>query len=164
MIDLFRGKLDAPQFLDFNFGDNNFSGLMDDWQRQSRDLGAPITHWIIEVNAAQRFLLQYDHFKRGQEMTVVEVVPHTTGRNKADPEYGVQCIAPNFRYGRYRLPGKGEGLMRSRRLIDEVTKYPTSRTDDTVMSTWFLEWNLPNLSVRAAKQRGAWRPSWLARL
>lgn len=164
MIDLYSGRLEAPQLLDFNSGENRFDGLMDDWQRRSVQLGAPITHWVVEVNAAQRFLLQYDHFKRWQELTGIEVIPHTTGKNKADPEYGVECIAPHFRYGRYRLPGRGEGRTRSLRLISEVTTYPTTRTDDTVMATWFLEWNLPNLSTRSTKQRGAWRPSWLKTL
>ena len=83
----------------------------------------PITHWIIEINAAQRFLMQYDHFNKWKEHWRVQVIPHTTGRNKSDPDYGVDTIAPHYQFGRVRLPGKGEGMVRSMRLIDEVTRY-----------------------------------------
>lgn len=163
LIDLYRGKMEAPQLLDFDLRNSAYTGLMPEWQATSMRLGAPITHWVVEINAAQRFLLQYEHVKRWQSLTRVAIVPHTTGRNKSDPDYGVQTIAPHFRFGRVRLPGRGAGMARSQWLIDEVTRYPYGRTDDIVMACWFLDWNIPNLGIRRGRNAPAWRPSWLRR-
>ena len=165
LIDLHRGRMDAPDLLDYDLKQRAFVGLMDDWQRMSRTLGIPITYWVVEINAAQRFLLQSDYIQRWQEMNRVTILPHTTGRNKSDPDYGVWCIAPHFRYGRYRLPGRGQGMVRSQWLIDEVTKYPNGRTDDIVMATWFLDWNSQNLGpARRTPSKPQFRPSWVRSL
>jgi hypothetical protein len=162
LIDLFRQSLDAPGFLDWNQNMGEFSGLMDDWQRNSRELGVPITHWIIERNGAMRFLYAYDHYKRWQAKYSVEIIPHDTYRNKADPEYGVQMIAPAFKFGRIRLPGFGKGRALSMRLVDEVTRYPQSSTTDLTMSTWFALYQMQYLRRRRSTPRSpSRRPSWL---
>jgi len=160
LIDLLRRKMDAPDFLDWAADQNKFVGVMDDWQDASNILGFPITTWIVEANAAQRFLLQYDHVKRWRSLHNVDIIPHTTSRNKSDANYGVETIAPHWRFGRVRLPGRGDGKTVSMRLVDEVTKYPHGRTDDCVMAEWFFEWNLPQLSLPSAAQTSSWRPSW----
>jgi len=163
LIDLLRKKMDAPDFLDWSAPEGKFVGVMEDWQDASRTLGFPIQTWIIEANAAQRFMLQYDHVRRWRSLNDVDILPHTTGKNKSDKDYGVETIAPHWRFGRVRLPGKGDGKVVSMRLIDEVTKYPHGRTDDCVMAEWFFEWNLPNLSAPSATVPVAsWRPSWIA--
>ena len=161
LIDLLRKKMDAPDFLDWSADQGKFVGVMDDWQDASNILGFPITTWIVESNAAQRFLLQYDHVRRWRSLHDVDIIPHTTSRNKSDPNYGVETIAPHWRYGRVRLPGRGDGKTISMRLVDEVTKYPHGRTDDCVMAEWFFEWNLPQLSLPTVAQSSAWRPSWV---
>jgi len=161
LIDLLRRKMDAPDFLDYSADKGRFVGVMDEWQDASRMLGFPITTWIVEANAAQRFMLQYDHVRRWRGMNDVDILPHTTSRNKSDPNYGVETIAPHWRFGRVRLPGRGDGKVVAMRLIDEVTKYPHGRTDDCVMAEWFFEWNLPNLSVPHDAMTSAWRPSWV---
>ena len=161
LIDLLRRKMDAPDFLDFSSDQGKFVGVMNDWQDASNILGFPITTWIVEANAAQRFLLQYDHVKRWRSLHNVDIIPHTTGRNKSDANYGVETIAPHWRFGRVRLPGRGDGKTVSMRLVDEVTKYPHGRTDDCVMAEWFFEWNLPQLSLPSAAQTSSWRPSWV---
>lgn len=167
LVDLYRGRLDAPGFLDFNLASHSFTGVMEDWQARSVQLGARITHWIVEINAAQRFLLQYDHFLRWKEKWGVEVIPHTTSRNKGDADYGVTTLAPHYQFGRVRLPGKGEGLIRSMRLIDEVTRYQTNgspnRSDDCVMAEWFFEWQLPNIKNPRRIVTAQKRPSWLVK-
>ena len=165
LIALERRKMDAPDFLDWNESNGCFTGLMDAWQTLSEQLGYPISHWVIEANAAQRWLLQFDHFRRWQDRRQVEVIPHTTGRNKADPELGVQTIAPHYRFGRVRLPwADEEARLTSLKLVHEVTRYPHGRSDDCVMAQWFFEWNLPDIHrpVPFASQR-AWRPSWMRR-
>lgn len=165
LVDLIRQAMDAPAFLDWDYTNNTFTGVMEEWQRRSEDLGAPISTWIVEANAAQRFMLQYDHVRRWQALRRVRIVPHQTHRNKSDAEYGVQSIAPHYRFGRVRLPGWPNDGSRaaSLKLVDEVTRYPDSRYDDCLMSHWFVEWNLPRLFPRrSAGGRVLRRPSWLA--
>ena len=161
LMDLIRQKMEAPEFLDYNYNTGEFTGVMEDWQRLSESLGIPIQVWIVEQNAAQRFLLQYDHFKRWRQLRSVEVIPHNTNSNKSDANYGVTTISQHWKFGRVRLMGKGEGKVRSMRLIDEVTRYPHGRTDDCVMAEWFFEWNLPNLYAPQNKNVTAWRPKWV---
>jgi hypothetical protein len=166
LIDLYRGPLDAPGFLDYNMARQGFTGIMEDWQTRSVMMGARISHWIVEINAAQRFLLQYDHFRRWKQMHRVNVIPHTTARNKSDPAFGVETLAPHYEFGRVRLPYKGtEGISRSGRLINEVTRYQKSganRSDDCIMAHWFFEWQLPNIKNPTRVVNAAKRPSWLS--
>jgi len=161
LLDLIRKKMEAPEFLEYNYNLGEFTGVMEEWQRLSTSLGFPIQWWIIEQNAAQRFMLQYDHFKRWRQLNGVEVIPHNTTQNKSDANYGVTTISQHWRFGRVRLMGKGEGKTRSMHLIDEVTKYPHGRTDDCVMAEWFFEWNIPNLYQPKTRQVQAWRPQWV---
>jgi hypothetical protein len=161
LLDLIRAKMEAPQFLEYNYNEGEFTGVMEDWQRLSISIGFPIQVWIVEQNAAQRFMLQYDHFKRWRQLRGVEIIPHNTTSNKSDSEYGVTTISQHWKFGRVRLMGKGEGKIRSMKLIDEVTRYPHGRTDDCVMAEWFFEWNLPNIYMPQTKSVQAWRPKWV---
>jgi hypothetical protein len=161
LLDLIRKKMEAPEFLEYNYNIGEFTGIMEEWQRLSTSLGFPIQTWVIEQNAAQRFMLQYDHFKRWRQINGVEVIPHNTTSNKSDANYGVTTISQHWRFGRVRLMGKGEGKVRSMHLIDEVTKYPHGRTDDCVMAEWFFEWNIPNLYQPKTQKVQAWRPNWV---
>lgn len=171
LMDLVRQAMTAPEFLDWNENTKQFYGLMHDWQERSVDLHIPITHWIIEQNAAQRFLLQYDHVKRWQRDHKVNLIAHNTTKNKLDPDYGIQMIRDRFRFGNVRLPGKqdfhgGNGArIASMKLVDEVTRYTfdgSKGTDDCLMAYWFLEHNLVNLSKpRDKKPPRLPRPSWM---
>jgi hypothetical protein len=163
LMDLLRSPMDADDFLDWNNDSQRFSGVLDEWVLASREIGVPITHVIVEQNAAQRFLLQYEHVRRWMSVRGVEIVAHNTHRNKSDPEFGVQTIAPHYRFGRVRLPYKrnSDGFNCAMNLINEVTKYPHGRTDDCVMAHWFLEWQLPHLySESEGNGRVANMPSW----
>lgn len=161
LLDLVRQKMEAPQFLDYDFNEGRFVGIMEEWQHLSEGLGFPIQYWIVEQNAAQRFMLQYDQVKKWRQIRGVEIIGHDTNRNKADAELGVTTISQHYRFGRVRLMGKGEGKTRSMKLIDEVTRYPHARTDDCVMAQWFFEWNLPNLYAPKTQSVKAWRPNWV---
>lgn len=161
LLDLERRKMEANEFLDWDYSRGQFIGIMEEWQALSEKLGFPISCWVVEQNAAQRFLFQYDHFKRWRIARGVEVIPHNTTNNKSDPDYGVTTIGQHWRFGRVRLMGKGEGKVRSMRLIDEVTRYPHGRTDDCVMAEWFFEWNLDSIYIPPAKHVNVHRPSWL---
>lgn len=164
LIDLVRRKMTAPEFLDYNANDAEFHGVMHEWQTASKALGHPISHWIIEQNACQRWLLQYEHTKRWMAKMGVSVVGHETARNKSDPELGVQSIASHYRFGRVRLPGTREGRAVVAPMVKELTTYPEGLTDDCVMAHWFFEWNIAKLSKpRNEEPPKMKRPGWLTR-
>ena len=161
--------MDAPSFLDWNHENQTFTGIAEEWWQISNEIGHPITHWVIEANAAQKFILQYDHFRRWSALRNVQLVPHYThSKNKGDPKYGVQMLAPLWRVGRVRLPGKqnSEARPHSLLLVNEVTRWNAegtgSRTDDCVMAEWFLEHNLEKLYVPTIVNNRQWRPTWVA--
>ena len=106
LFNLDNKKMDGTDLLEFNYANGTFYGLMEDYQQISRDKGVPITHWIVENNAAQRFLLQTDVFRRWAAINSVQIVPHTTSTNKADADYGVWTIRHHYEFSRVRLPYK----------------------------------------------------------
>jgi len=168
LIESYRQKMDAPTFLDWNHDDGVFTGIAEEWWHRSVAMGRPITHWVVEANAAQKFILQYDHFRRWSAIRGVNLVPHYThARNKADPDYGVQMLAGLYRHGRVRLPGRQrtEARPHALLLVNEVTKWSAdghgAATDDCVMAQWFVEHNLPNLSLPKGNVTPLWRPSWI---
>lgn len=165
LLDLLRQSMDAPDFLDWNYNQACFTGVMDEWQQRSDALGVPIRYWIVEANAAQRFMLQYDHVRRWLNLHDVSLVPHQTHVNKLDDNYGVRTIKTHYQFGRVRLPGShSDGArMASMKLVDEVTRWPEGRTDDCVMAHWFLEWNIPRLFPGEYLPPKSWRPTWLRR-
>jgi hypothetical protein len=167
LIDMVRQPLEAPEFLDWDYAGGRFTGFMEDWQQRSVRLGAPISHWIVEINAA-RFLYQHDYVKRWQALHRVALLPHTTHLNRNDKDFGVQTIGPHYRYGRVRLPGKDKvdggsapGRQTAMKLVDEVCRWPDSTTDDTVLAHWFLEFQLPRITPQEAPTPKAARPSWI---
>ena len=169
LLESYRRKMDAPSFLDWNHEQQIFTGIAEDWWQISNDMGHPIQYWIVEANAAQKFILQYDHFRRWASLRGVELVPHYThSKNKGDPKYGVQMLAPLYRTGRVRLPGKQGTAARphSLLLVNEVTKWNPegtgSRTDDCVMAQWFFEHNLEKIYTPQVESVRQWRPSWLS--
>lgn len=162
LMDLIRQGMDAPDFLDWSYNESAFTGVMEEWQLRSAALGLPITHWIVEANAAQRFILQYDHARRWQAQRSVQVIPHQTHRNKSDPDFGVQTLAPHWRHGRVRLPGKqgDPGRLAAMKLVDEVTRWPDGTTDDCVMAEWFFEFQLPKVWMPRVAPPQFRRPGW----
>ena len=162
LMDMHRSQLQADEFLDFDYNRGIHSGILEEWVNTSVSLNPRSTHVIVETNAAQRFLLQYDHVRRWMALRGVEIVPHDTHRNKSDPELGVDSIRQHYQFGRVRLPYKrdSDGFILTRRLIAEVTTYPHGRTDDIVMAHWFLEWNLPRIYSPDESPGKQWRPSW----
>ena len=148
LVDMERKPMEAPDFLDYNISERAFSGLLEEWVQRAKALGRPITDLIMENNAAQKFMNQYNYWKMWSAINSVTITGHqTNATNKTDEEYGVQTIAPHFRYGRVRLPGDEMSGSKAAvaQFVKELTEYPNSRTDDTVMSFWFLVWQAPNI-------------------
>lgn len=163
LIDHVRQAMDAPSFLDWNNPEQRFTGLMEEWQERSVEFGHPIKAWIVEKNGAQRFLLQYEHVRRWMAKWRVDIIPHETERNKADPQYGVQTIAGIYKFGLVRLPWKANsrGRLASMKLVEEVTHWPGWKTEDTVMAQWFGEFRLPHLVPSGGNLPRFERPGWL---
>jgi hypothetical protein len=165
LLDMYRGPMDASDFLDWNHAEATFSGVLEEWWWRSDEVGRPFTYLIVEANAAQRFLLQYDHVKRWQAQRGVSIVPHSTHRNKTDPDFGVQTLAPHYRFGRVRLPGviRDGSRNTSMKLVNELLRWPEGNTDDCVMAHWFLVWNAQKMFPQIMLEPPRFeRPGWLA--
>jgi hypothetical protein len=96
LVDVERVKLTAEQLLGYDTTSRVYSGIMEDWQNRAFEMGYPISHWVVEVNAAQRFLLAHDFVRKWQALHGVMVVPHTTSRNKLDENLGVEALLPQL--------------------------------------------------------------------
>jgi hypothetical protein len=142
LLDMYRAPMDAPDLLDWSTSLGTWTGLLVDWQERAKILHQPIQFLIVEKNAAQRFLLQYEWFRRWVGMHNITVRPHSTQTNKSDQEFGVKTIKNHYRYGRVRFPGTHEGRQMVKPLVTELTRYPDSTTDDCVMANWFMEFQL----------------------
>ena len=161
LVDLERIKLTAEELLGYATSTGEFYGLMEEWQNRSWDLGYPISHWIVEINAAQRFLLAHDFVRKWQARHHANIVPHTTSRNKLDDNLGVEAMLPPlWRAGSVRLPTMRENW-KTLAFIDEMTSWSRDKKHgtDLVMAHWFSELHMPQLSPQKAPPK-LWRPSW----
>ena len=162
IIDVERTKLTAEDLLGFNTMTGTYSGMMEDWQNRSYQYGYPISHWVVEINAAQRFLLAHDFVRRWQSLQMVNIVPHTTSKNKLDENLGVEALLPPLiRTGSMRFPSM-RGNWKTLAAVDELCKWTRDKKNgtDIVMSLWMAVLNLPKLTTLKMPPR-QWRPSWL---
>ena len=162
IVDIERTKLTAEELLGYNTTTGEYSGIMQEWQDRSNDLGYPITHWVVEINAAQRFLLAHDFVRKWQTIEGVNVVPHTTSRNKLDENLGVEAlIPPLLRTGALRFPTM-RGNWKTLAAVEELCAWHREKKNgtDIVMALWMAVLNLPNLRT-VKKPPKLWRPSWL---
>lgn len=91
---------------------------------------------FVETNAAQRFLLDFAEVADLDELP--PILPHTTGRNKHDPTFGVESISVEMFQGRWAFPNDG-GVMDKElaALLAEMRAYsPDSHMGDRVSSLW----------------------------
>jgi hypothetical protein len=162
VVDIERVKLSAEEVLGFDTSTSTYSGLMDQWQERSYEMNYPISHWVVEINAAQRFLLAHDFVRKWQALHRVNVIPHTTSRNKLDESLGVEALLPPIvRSGALRLPSM-RGNWKTLAATDELTKWTRDKKHgtDIVMALWMAILNLPNLTQSKPPPR-QWRPKWL---
>jgi hypothetical protein len=162
LVDIERTKLTAEELLGYDTGSREYSGIMEVWQNRSFQMGYPISHWIVEVNAAQRFLLAHDFVRKWQALQTVNVIPHTTSRNKLDENLGVEALLPPlWRTGQVRLPTMRDNW-KTLALIEEMSSWTRNKKNgtDLVMAHWFAELHVPQLAPLKAPPR-LWRPSWI---
>lgn len=89
---------------------------------------------IVENNAAQDFILQFAR-NRG----ALPILPFTTGKNKADPMFGVESLAAEISAGAWVIPNH-DGVMHPEvaEWVDEMLYYdPRAHTGDRLMAAWF---------------------------
>lgn len=168
LMDLSRARMQAPDLLDWSLNQGCHVGLMEEWQQRSEDLGHPIGTWICEANAAHRYLLQYDHVRTWIAKRKVNVVPHSTMRNKSDAERGLWTIRGLYEHGNVRLPWSGEMTRATiTPMVQELTHYTATGTgvdtDDTVMAHWFLHWGRQNMGWEQVILPQRWTPTWVNR-
>jgi hypothetical protein len=134
------------EILDIRQGPMNVRKMLSEIYRVLRDY-SPVDYFVFEQNAAQRWLLQDPEMDRIRTKTMV--IPHTTNRNKADPDLGVSSLALDFEFGRIRLPfGDADGRSATQLLIDEAVSYPQGLSDDVLMALWFIKYNKARLLPR----------------
>ena len=163
VVDLERVKLTAEDLLGYDLSTGQYSGVLEDWIERSHDLGFPVSHIVVEVNAAQRFLLAHDFVRRWSALRQVLIVPHQTHRNKIDENLGVEAlIPPAVRSGSLRLPTLTANW-KTLALIDELTTWTKDkkRGTDLTMSLWFMLLHAPKLAEPKLPPR-MWRPTFLA--
>ena len=144
LIDLLRARLSADSFLSYSTKQHAYKGVMDTWQTRSIQMGWPVGLWIVEQNAAQRYLFQHTWVNEWMQETKTHIKGHETNRNKSDEELGLQQLRPRYRTGSVDLPYSQED-MKTRVVIDEfkqeLVEWPDSPTEDMVLGHWFLEFN-----------------------
>ena len=88
---------------------------------------------VVENNAAQDFLVQLATDKQ------LPITPHTTGRNKTHPTYGVESLSAEMSRGQWIIPCEitGECEKEIQEWIDQMLYYdPASHTGDHLMASW----------------------------
>jgi hypothetical protein len=167
LMDVYRQKMTAPEFMyaePTSSGGYLYTGMLEQWRYRAKDLGLPLTHVIIEENAAQRFFTQQPYFRQWCIENRIAFLPHQTHRNKNDATYGVGSLGQLWKFGLIRLPGKPNdpGRTSALKLVDEVQKWPGGSTDDCVMAHWFHEIALPHIAtIDPSKVPVLKRPTWM---
>lgn len=162
LIDVERVKLTAEELLGYDTTTGEYSGLLEEWTDRAFAYGYPVSHIVVEVNAAQRFLLAHDFVRKWQTRKMVNIIPHTTHRNKFDEKLGIEALLPPlYRSGAVRLPSM-RGNWKTLALVDELIKWHPDKKNgtDLVMANWFAELHFPNVGGFKAPPR-QWRPTWL---
>lgn len=163
VVDLERVKLTAEELLGYDMTTGTYHGILEDWIARAEDVGYPISYVVVEVNAAQRFLLAHEFVRRWQATRQVQIIPHQTHRNKIDENLGVEAlIPPVVRSGSLRLPTLTANW-KTLALLDELTTWTKDKKKgtDLTMALWFMLLHAPRLTEPKMPPR-MWRPSFLA--
>lgn len=122
---------------------------------------------VVENNGSQRFILQFS-----KKLTDAIVWPYTTGKNKADPIFGIEGIAVELQRGDWILPceliecaGGPSGQVTTKKpkrfdldpeidtLVREMLFYdPRKHTGDRLMGLFFAREAC--VKIRAMRKRG----------
>ena len=133
------------------------------WTMRIRQKGFEPT-WIVEVNSQQKWLSQFGDFLRLKAELGITVIPHSTNRNKTDPEFGVRGMADVYGEHKVSIPW---GDMESRDMFHELgielQTYPQGEFSDCVMANWFFEHHIGRYATSQTSHLGANLPPWMLR-
>lgn len=90
---------------------------------------------IVENNQAQQFIVDFT-----KSESAVPVRPFFTGRNKANPEFGVESLATEMANGKWIIPsmnGKPANPEIDAWVTDMLYYDPAEHTGDRLMASWF---------------------------
>jgi hypothetical protein len=92
--------------------------------------------FVVENVQAQDYLVQLL-----QKWTAIPIIPFTTGKNKADPSFGVEAMGIEFATGKWIIPNQnGQCDPEVQIWLDEMMAYhPDAHTGDSLMSSWFAK-------------------------
>ncbi|KAF0134052.1 MAG: hypothetical protein FD145_906 [Candidatus Saganbacteria bacterium] len=72
------------------------------------------------------------------EMTSLPIKGFTTGKQKADPTFGVPSLSILFENKKIKIPrGDKRSIELTDVLVDELLRYPSAHTGDVLMALWF---------------------------
>jgi hypothetical protein len=100
--------------------------------------------FIVENNAAQRWIIDIVYNQSDlppEDRCLPAIVPFTTGKNKAHPQYGVEGLAAEIAANKWIVPktGADKAVKEVVELIGEMLYYSRgSHTGDRLMSMWFM--------------------------
>jgi hypothetical protein len=101
----------------------------------------PLTEIRVEVNGLQSQLFQYD-FELINKLTQrgIRFVPHITGRNKWDEQFGVESMGPMFYNGQVSCAyGDINSRKKVGQLHEQLAQFPMGQVTDLVMALWFAD-------------------------
>jgi hypothetical protein len=111
----------------------------------------PIYAWRVENNGLQSQLVQYN-----EEIITelankgIRVEPHNTHKNKWDPQFGVESMAPLYSAGMVSIPWGNEPSRRVfQPMIEQLLAFPMGSVYDLVMSHWFADLGCRDLMRRS---------------
>ncbi len=100
------------------------------------------SYFVVENNAAQRWIFDIIENQADLELkdrVMPELVPFTTGMNKAHPQFGVEGVAVEIANGKWLFPttGPGEVVKNVDQLRGEMEFYSRgAHTGDRLMAMW----------------------------
>jgi hypothetical protein len=117
--------------------------------------------FIVENNAAQRWIIDIILNQADlpeEERRLPEIVPFTTGRNKAHPQFGVEGVAVEFSAGKWVFPvtGNPAAVTEARELAGEMTYYVRgAHTGDRLMALWLAREGARRGALAGRREREA---------
>jgi hypothetical protein len=91
---------------------------------------------VCENNAAQDYIIQFTKSSQGE---AIPIIPYTTGRAKAHPEFGIESIGVEMSQDKWRIPNRGGHMHPEvQKWVDEMLFYdPAAHTGDRLMASFF---------------------------
>lgn len=135
--------------------------IMEEWA-----VNYEIRDWYYEDNAQQAEFFQDPRVRELKTKYGLTILPHTTGKNKQDPELGISSMAPWYHLGMIDLP---YGTVEARRKVEMLLGQLKLWTSDGVvrkgvltdikMAHWFpfprmVRWNRATSRQAEVERRG----------